>query len=417
MNRDEDRGSRWDGKLLLFAVIGVMLTVEFASDVAYKLRYYGWGDFRAFYSAAAALEAGGDIYNIDDLNAAWIRDGDLELSPDIFHIFTYPPLFAGVLRPLAALPFRTAVRVWMAINVILWLACLYGVVRYLDLPADHPAFWLIWLTGLRFEPALSTFTFGQVNIFLFALVLGALIAHKHRRSSLCGWLLAAAVMTKVTPIVLAGYFVIRREWRSLAWTIGALLILLSVSVAWLGSEIHVDYVTRVLPKLSQGFARPHNQSITAWFLRLFIASGWQAHLDIALVVARVVGLAVGLVALRELLREPRKGASAIGVCLCILTISLVSPVTWTHHLAWLILPLGMLYKGAFTVRPGSLPERAALLASVAVVAVLNDYYVHPVFQSGILVLISSAKLYGVAILFGLTVLMMARRRIALDEAL
>ena len=69
-------------------------------------------DFHAYYEAAARLNAGEPLYQ---------PDGD----PNLPHFYFYPPLLAILLRPLALLPYDTAVLIWGAIVVAAFVATLF----------------------------------------------------------------------------------------------------------------------------------------------------------------------------------------------------------------------------------------------------------------------------------------------------
>ena len=73
-------------------------------------------DFAAYYLAARALQQGRNIYTLSD--ADWETLAAQAQVPEVEPPYRYPPLIAGALRPLAALPFTTALFIWRMFTVL-----------------------------------------------------------------------------------------------------------------------------------------------------------------------------------------------------------------------------------------------------------------------------------------------------------
>lgn len=130
-----------------------------------------------------------------------------------YSTYLYSPAFAQFLSPLYVLPFEAFYVLWTAASV----AVLYWLVK------PWP-----WALLILFLPWSYELFVGQVHLFIAAaIVLG------FRWPAL--W--AFNIMTKVTPGIGLLWFLVRREWRSLAIALGitvaiaALSFLLS-STAW-----------------------------------------------------------------------------------------------------------------------------------------------------------------------------------------
>lgn len=152
-----------------------------------------------------------------DLHAYWItRDGVDYAShaPGPAGTFLYSPAFAQVIRPLAILPLPIFAAIWTAIGAAL----------------------LLWLTGRRvlwfalIPPVLLTLVQGQLDL-AYAVV--AVVGLRWPAA----W--ALPLLTKVTPGIGVAWFLVRREWRSLAIAVGATAVIVAVSAvldpaAWQG---------------------------------------------------------------------------------------------------------------------------------------------------------------------------------------
>ncbi len=121
--------------------------------------------------------------------------------------YLYSPAFAQLLAPLGALPFPVFFALWTAISI----AILVWLVR--------PWPWAVPILAL---PIIYELCVGNVHFLMAAaIVLGF------------RWPVTWAfpILTKVTPAVGLGWFVVRREWRALAIAVGTTGAIVIVSFA------------------------------------------------------------------------------------------------------------------------------------------------------------------------------------------
>jgi len=188
------------------------VAVNLAAVAAFLLSYsrhgVGFGPYR--------IDLG--VYRMG--GRTWLHGGDLYrqvlVTPGLRLPFTYPPVAAIVLAPLALLP-MTAAGAVLTIGSIALAALVLGVfLRRLAGPAAGSLWAVAWLlpAALLLEPVRSTLAYGQINIVLMALVaLDCLTAEpRWPRGALTG--LAAAV--KLTPAAFVLYFLLRRDYRAAA---------------------------------------------------------------------------------------------------------------------------------------------------------------------------------------------------------
>ncbi len=180
--------------------------------------------------------------------------------------------------------------------------------------------------ALTLGPVWMTFEYGQVNLFLLALVVldCLLVTDRRRRGVLVG--VAAAI--KLTPLVFVLYFLVRREWRAAVTSAATFagLVLVGFVVAakdsaqyWFHSLLH--------PERIGDMALSTNQSLRGLLRGMGLEPGVESVLW-ASFAAAVVAAAVfvawrtadDLVALFSI--------AAAGL--------LVSPVSWVHHWVWCV---------------------------------------------------------------------------------
>jgi hypothetical protein len=158
-------------------------------------------DAHAYYEAAARLNAGQSLY---PANA----------DPNGNEIYLYPPLLAIALRPLALLGFPVFAAAWEAVIVLSFVL----LVRHLGVRKTNT--WLaIGILGIPIGWAL---TVAQAHVpFTLLLALGQ------------PWSIAIAANLKLTPVLIAIWWLGRRDFESffafLVWLV--LLVLVQVVLA------------------------------------------------------------------------------------------------------------------------------------------------------------------------------------------
>ena len=131
--------------------------------------------------------------------------------------FTYPPVGAFLLRPLAWL---TQTQADLAF-IVLALACLAASVWWLVRPVADRHGWSRWFAfGVAFilatglEPIRLAFDFGQINFVLWALVVFDLAVLAPRGSRWLGVGIGLATAIKLVPGIFIVYLLVSRRWRA-----------------------------------------------------------------------------------------------------------------------------------------------------------------------------------------------------------
>jgi alpha-1,2-mannosyltransferase len=278
-----------------------------------------------------------DVYRIG--GRAWLNGGDLygRLPPTRAGArlpFTYPPIAAVLMAPLALVPMAVAGTVLSLVTITLLAAVLRLFLRRPSGPAPAPAVNLGLLCGvlpaaLFLEPVRNTLEFGQVNVILMALVAfdGLSCASTWPRGVLTG--LAAAV--KLTPAAFVLFFLLRRDYRA-AGT--AAVSFAAVTAAGFALDWHdsVEYWTATLFQVSR-VGHPDyaaNQSIQAVLAR----AGLSPHTPAGLAAWLALSAVVLLVAGAGMRRALAVGQDSLALCLNALAALLISPISWSHHWVW-----------------------------------------------------------------------------------
>jgi alpha-1,2-mannosyltransferase len=243
--------------------------------------------------------------------------------------------------PLAFVSWTVAQWLWVAL-VLLALAV---AVRYAfaDLLGRFPR-WAPVLAGVLVAlcayptPLRDQVRFGQVDAILVAMCVADCAAPRTRWPR--GLLVGLATAVKLVPGVFLVYFWItgrRREAvtaaaAAAAATLGTFLVLPGDSADyWFGALFDGDRVG--------ANAATTNQSIRGMLLRLHLPGPVTTLLWLALAAA------VAYAGFRAARRLALEGHEIGGVAACGLVAVLVSPVSWIHHLASLVVVFGALARG------------------------------------------------------------------------
>jgi hypothetical protein len=269
----------------------------------------------------------------------------------------HPPTSVLAALPFAGLGYQDACLTWNLLSLAALAASLWLVARQLRLafsPWDVLPFLALLLMCY---PLRKQNTFGQFNLFLLLLIVGAWAAGRTRRDGLAGALLGTAAAVKLFPAFLFLYFLVGRRWRAL--TAGALALAwwTALTAGVLGPASYRDYVQRVLPHLEIYRAAWPNASLVGFWHKLFQGGqtlGHTAPLWYSPLFARLASglsfLAVVLVvAVVSHRRQGGRADHAFG--LAVTAMLLLSPVTWDHYFLLLLLPAALL---AFARPPGGM---------------------------------------------------------------
>jgi alpha-1,2-mannosyltransferase len=298
----------------------------------------------------------------------WMHGGSLYAyhRPHSRYGFTYPPFAALTMIPAVLVGAHAAEVLATTASALVVGATTWWLVG----PVARRAGWPPWVAvGLAIplvflmEPVRDTLGFGQVNLFLVALVL-ADVAALLRGWGWAGVGIGLATAVKLTPGVFVLYLVLTRRWRAAATAVGTFVVASAVAFA-VGPRTSVQYWTTTLWDTDRvgRLDKTSNQSIL----------GVLARLDLPAVPGRGlwagIALVVLAVALWRAVRAYRCGDELTGIVLTGLAGCLVSPISWTHHLYWVV-PAAVVLVDVAVRRPRS---ARSLLAGAGAVVVVGTF--------------------------------------------
>ena len=395
---------------LLFVVF-----LFFYVPIAY---YWGWVltygvafDFPSFYHAAQLAFVDGD----SPYGPSAFKIASLGLGRKV-HPYLYPPPSLIVFWPFANLSILQAQTALLAVSHLCYLSSLWLILAKLtplalDQRLREIVLGISLIYMLFFDAVLKTFALGQVNLIVLFFVCLALVALKENASP---WRIALplsiAILIKTYPILLFAPLLFRRKFRAIALTCAYFAVFTGIALLIVPAVAWKDWFFQVLP--AGGYANNAisaafvwNQSLNALVTRLLVTSEFnQAPLPLpALAKPLATALALLVVSVTVFLsyRLSRRGSYQISgddeIAGYLLMIFLVAPLSWDHHLVY-VLPAAILAISLLVTTSIGRGATVALAAALLIMA-WNVPIDHPDLQHGWWTLLISVKLYTVVALW------------------
>ena len=291
-----------------------------------------------------ATLAGSDPFLMVDLavyvdGARHLTDGTLyDFFSEPLHLpFTYPPFSAMIFLPLTWLPWTLLRILWQIASFGAIGLMAYSTLRLLGRAGrqapnqlQHVRGIVVTITalGLWLEPVRTTFNYGQINLFLAALLLAGAVAGKEW---MAGFSVGIAAGVKLTPAITGLYYLLQRRWSAVIWSVVFFVATIGVALVVLPDET-VRYFTKLIfdPGRTGPVWSAINQSLRGAISRL----AGQDLTSLWLVAAAAAGL-LGLWVAWVCLKADDRAAAFLAVQF---TGLLISPISWSHHWVW-VLPL------------------------------------------------------------------------------
>ena len=369
-------------KRIILSLIGLIYIV-FLSQCAYKKNFIGDGDFPSFYWGALLAFA---EHRSPYVTVAFTEAESL-LKQRVFP-YLYPPPSLLAFYPFSLISYEAAKSLLLITSytsILIFIYLFFFKIAALDsLPSMRgvvASSSIIYV--LMYYPIIDNLNWGQINLIVLALLCLAWSALKRNGHPLSIALpLSLAILMKTYPVLLLPLLLIKKSYRAV---VGVLLLLVVYAViAWsvLPQSLWSDWLTNVWP--SGGYGRapfnlflpvaPWNHSINGFglFLQdryaeiLWMPSWLMTRPLTYLLSAFVLMVTIGL---SYLCSRRNKGENTldIEVSLFLLMMFLVAPLSWEHHLVY-ILPSALIAIYLLLYDSTQPTVKVVLIASLLIIA-------------------------------------------------
>jgi alpha-1,2-mannosyltransferase len=326
---------RWLAVVALSAAVGVALWQAWKSGPPNGLL-----DLQIYTNSARAWANGGSLYDY--------RDPTFNLSA------TYPPIGPLLFTSLTPLTADGREVLFTAINLLALFGCAWSVAGLARVDPTKRFEWSSWAFSAATVtiPVWLTLRQGQINIILWLLVLVDLDAMR-RSSRWSGIGIGIATAIKLVPGLFILWLAASKRWRPMALAIGALSA--ATALGWaLAPADSTTYWTDLLWESDRvgSVGDGRNNSVLGVIARILEPGSLRSGVWVLMLVA-VLG-----VALVRSLRASRENDFLAVAAIVGCASAVASPISWTHHLGFLLVALVAFWIQATT-------NRAKILCLVA----------------------------------------------------
>jgi hypothetical protein len=375
---------------LLMALVILLSLARYVHDAAGLLREAPFIDFAHYYTYTAIVSRRENPF---DPQVVARMDAELAIRRAMAPA-NYPPLFYVLMQPWTLLSFRSAAVAWFMVGQACLLSSLALILRAVPSAPPVRVAAAIFVV-LNYQPLIENLALGQSNIVLLLLVtLGWWGLRTHRT-----WVAAVAVAT--TPHIKPQFALLipLLWWMGERRTSVRALLLASLGVVagliLLGPAQYMAFAQHLLSGPGYLYAWTKNLSLRATFYRLVADLPQPLILANALTAVSVITLLI--IFARAIPRSLPTNSPKLDWSwgLGVTAVLLFSPLTAEHHLVLLLLPLSLLLLAELD--PAA-PwwDQALLIGSILLLASRYSLEKFPAFRQGVLSLLATGKLLGVA---------------------
>src|SRR5208282_4534600 len=224
-------------------VHGTILALCLWSVYAWNIASPGWRDrhgnlkgtdFSHLYTlgSVALAHRAVDLYDADA--QAELASRLIPAATGIRYIPMYPPQVSIFFAPLAALPYGTALVIWLAASSLLYALCCYAL--WLACPRLRNERWTVMFLAIAFPGFFHLIVWGQTSAIALACFTVAFFLLRNERPFLAGLALGCLIFKPQLGIAAAFVFAYTRAWRVMAGGILSAAAQLAVPASYYGPE-------------------------------------------------------------------------------------------------------------------------------------------------------------------------------------
>ena len=154
----------------------------------------------------------------------------------------YPPFYYSILRPMAALDYATASKLWLGLSALAFSVCGWLMFRFY--PSCRAYIFVYVLAAVFYVPFLNSLIMGQKSVFLLLILLGTFLLLRHQRPFPAGLVFGLIVFKPHLGLVIGLAMLAKRQW---AFAAGAVSVVVSlVAYSWFFQDgLFIDYLNVV----------------------------------------------------------------------------------------------------------------------------------------------------------------------------
>ncbi len=305
-------------------------------------------DYTQEYLLAKAILSNMDPYqSVEKLGALFLSTTPVSLFP---HPTPHPPPVIFIALPFGLLPYEQSQIAWFIFEAILFCVIIWQLMVTLPITIKTRYIILAIFAEIPILHFWEELAHGQLMLLILLLLIGAWKKLRRRQDLLGGVLLGLAIALKLIAWPTMILLICGRRWRAIFTATISLIAVNILAILIIGSPRVVEYYSEI-SGLVWSFYKSHigNFSIFSIGWRLFEGTGSTILLGpqsppilkapaiagLVSILCVTLWLVIGLTAAIK----ARSFDFAFGITTCVSV--LASPITWSHYLVLLAIPMTM----------------------------------------------------------------------------
>lgn len=246
----------------------------------------------------------------------------------------YPPIFMLLLSPVWILPFFVSAVIWTLFSIFSIFVSVYLIFKTNSKNIfSSLGFFVLGLIFLSF-PLKFTLGMGQVNNFIFLIVVLAILFLNKNRRLVSGLILSLSLAIKFFPIFFPLYFLVMKKWKILTSVILGFIFLYLIAFIFIDPKINLYFYKDVFLTLLGGYKTDYyNQSLAGFIGRSF---NQQLTREVTKYLLSIFFVAISFFAIWK--TRKIKYIQNMHLGLLITLNLLVNNFSWQHHFVFMIFP-------------------------------------------------------------------------------
>lgn len=364
-----------------FPLVFFVCSVLFLSR-ALLLNYYP--DFDEYYHSPIVAFSGGNPY----LGGAGF------FTPSV-----YPPTVFIFFYPLTLFPYIIAEKIWVFLSLIFLVASFIFIFKIFKENLFETRNLIVsGLIFFTFFPIKFTLGMGQINIFIFLLLVLSIYLYQKKLDNFSGFFLGIPLILKLFPVLLVLYFLIQKRLKIISSIILTIVATSVLTYFIVGSTMNLYFLQKVLPSLLGGWKEDYyNQALSGFLMRGIADIELRNILKILLTIGLII---ISLFAVVKKSTNIYSENLKIGI---IVSLSLlINTFSWQHHFVWLLFPLFATFFYLKHKKASSIFYVILLMSYMLVAFNLKN-------PNSVPVILQSHVFFGAFLLWGLDIYLLVKR--------
>jgi len=198
---------------VVLVIVTVRVTVRRLDQSASR---YHAPDFVVLFDWGIRYRAGKDVWAKPDM-------GELRTHKHV-HICNSTPAFVEAFAPLTLIDQQLAHPIWQIAQLVFLVLALTLLAREIDPPLELATIVILIALALMLRSVRTGIYSASSSPTLLLLLVTSWLWARRGRPAAAGLSLAIAILLKLYPGALAGYFLLRKQWSELWWAAGFFLV-------------------------------------------------------------------------------------------------------------------------------------------------------------------------------------------------